>query len=100
MMTTRGEDYTSLDSIKRTGGLRPDEHWEANLAAARQNAEIAYQFGIGLVTFHAGFIPHDPSSPVVDQFVKGEDLAADVEGLSDFTDFLEQAQKLSAPAAN
>ncbi len=43
---------------------------------------------------------HDPSSPVVDQFVKGEDLAADVEGLSDFTDFLEQAQKLSAPAAN
>ncbi|MFN8190607.1 MAG: hypothetical protein U0R78_09215 [Nocardioidaceae bacterium] len=43
---------------------------------------------------------HDPSSPVVDKFVKGEDLAADVTGLSDFTDYLERAQKLSAPATN
>ena len=26
MMRTRGEDYSSLESIGRTGGVRPDEH--------------------------------------------------------------------------
>lgn len=62
MMTTIGEDYTSLESIKRTGGIRPDEHWESNLARARDNAKIAHQFGLDLVTFHAGFIPDDDST--------------------------------------
>ena len=31
MMETVGEDYSSLESIAQTGGLRPDEHWDANL---------------------------------------------------------------------
>jgi len=57
MMRMRGEDYTTLDTIRRTGGVRLDEHWEANLAAARANAELARRLRIPLVTFHAGFIP-------------------------------------------
>lgn len=64
MMAMRGEDYSTLDSIKRTGGVRLDEHWEADLSAAGDNAAIAKRLGITLVTFHAGFIPHDPSDPV------------------------------------
>lgn len=63
MMATRGEDYSTLDSIRRTGGLRPDEHWASNLAAARQNAELAGRLGLKLVTMHAGFIPEEPGSP-------------------------------------
>ena len=59
MMRTRGEDYSTLESIKRTGGVVPDEHWEANLAAAEENARLAAEIGIKLVTLHAGFIPHD-----------------------------------------
>ena len=35
MMETVGEDYSSLESIAQTGGLRPDEHWEANLEHAQ-----------------------------------------------------------------
>jgi len=27
MMGTKGEDYSTLETIKRTGGVRPDEHW-------------------------------------------------------------------------
>jgi L-ribulose-5-phosphate 3-epimerase len=64
MMTMRGEDYSTLDTIKRTGGVRPDEHWEANLAAADANAAVAVQLGLKLVTFHAGFIPHDRTDPL------------------------------------
>jgi sugar phosphate isomerase/epimerase len=64
MMRTRGEDYTTLDTIRATGGVRPDEHWEANLAAARGDARLARELGLELVTFHAGFIPHERGDPV------------------------------------
>ena len=63
MMTTEGEDYSTLESIKATGGVRPDGTWAANLAAAGANAELAAGLGIGLVTLHAGFIPHERGDP-------------------------------------
>lgn len=58
MMAMEGEDYSTLDSIARTGGVRPDHTWETNLAAARASACLAQRLGLSLVTFHAGFIPH------------------------------------------
>ncbi len=62
MMCTRGEDYSTLDSIARTGGVRPDATWGDNLRAAEQNARLARRLGISLVTLHAGFIPHVPGA--------------------------------------
>ena len=64
MMAMKGEDYSTLGSIRRTGGVRSDEHWSENLEAAGANAELARRLGIGLVTFHAGFLPHEPGSPL------------------------------------
>lgn len=64
MMGTKGEDYSTLETIKLTGGVRPDEHWEANLRAAEGNAIFAARLGIPLVTFHAGFLPHDAGDPL------------------------------------
>ncbi len=58
MMSTVGEDYSSLDSIARTGGIRPDVHWAANLEIAREDARLARELALPLVTFHAGFLPH------------------------------------------
>jgi sugar phosphate isomerase/epimerase len=63
MLGTIGEDYTSLDTIRETGGLRPDRHWEANLAHARVIARIAQELGLALVSFHAGFLPHESDDP-------------------------------------
>lgn len=57
MMAMEGEDYTTLASIRTTGGIAPDWTWETNLEAARKNAAIARELGIRLVTFHAGHIP-------------------------------------------
>jgi sugar phosphate isomerase/epimerase len=57
MMAMKGEDYSTLESIEKTGGVRPDEPWDANFAAARENAALARDLGLELVTFHAGFIP-------------------------------------------
>ncbi|MFN0244027.1 MAG: sugar phosphate isomerase/epimerase family protein [Planctomycetota bacterium] len=58
MIGMRGEDYSTLDSIRKTGGVRPDEHWSANRAAAAESARLAQTLGLPLVTFHAGFLPH------------------------------------------
>jgi len=63
MMSTHGEDYSTLDSIRVTGGLRPTAHWATNLAIAKGDAEIARALGLSLVSFHAGFLPHDRTDP-------------------------------------
>jgi sugar phosphate isomerase/epimerase len=63
MMAMRGEDYSTLESIRATGGVRPDATWPDNLAAARDNAALAARLGLSLVTFHAGFLPHDDADP-------------------------------------
>jgi sugar phosphate isomerase/epimerase len=63
MMGAKGEDYSTLDTIKATGGVRPDATWPSNLAAAHANADLAARLGLRLVTLHAGFLPHDPADP-------------------------------------
>jgi sugar phosphate isomerase/epimerase len=63
MLATVGEDYTTLESIERTGGVRPAEHWARNQELARAVAGVAADHGVPLVTFHAGFLPHDRAHP-------------------------------------
>jgi len=58
-----GEDYSTLDTIRVTGGIAPDETWDENLENIRATVEIAKNLGLKLVTFHAGFVPHDPADP-------------------------------------
>ena len=62
MFGTVGEDYTTMETIRRTGGIVPDEHWEANQQVARKAAARAGRLGLSLVSFHAGFLPHDMES--------------------------------------
>lgn len=63
MMAMHGEDYATIDAIRATGGVRPAATWDANVKAAHDNAAVARELGIYLVTFHAGFIPEDESDP-------------------------------------
>jgi sugar phosphate isomerase/epimerase len=59
MLEASGEDYSTLETIARTGGLRQDEMWSSTEENAKRVADIATQMQIPLVTFHAGFIPED-----------------------------------------
>ncbi len=59
MMAAIGEDYSTLDSIARTGGLRLDETWPENQRRFERAANIAAENELRLVTFHAGFLPED-----------------------------------------
>jgi sugar phosphate isomerase/epimerase len=63
MMGTIGEDYTTLETIRRTGGVVPDATWAGNWKNFEANAELAGRLGLKLVTFHAGFLPHEEKDP-------------------------------------
>jgi L-ribulose-5-phosphate 3-epimerase len=63
MFRTVGEDYTTMETIRVTGGIAPDATWEQNKVNIAATVPIAKQLGIRLVTFHAGFLPHDEHDP-------------------------------------
>lgn len=64
MMATKDEDYSTLETIKATGGIAPDATWPDNLRAAGENAALCGRLGVTLVTFHAGFLPHTAADPM------------------------------------
>lgn len=63
MFRTVGEDYTTMETIRLTGGVAPDATWEQNKANIAATVPIARKLGMKLVTFHAGFLPHDENDP-------------------------------------
>jgi sugar phosphate isomerase/epimerase len=76
-----GEDYTTLDSIRRTGGIVPDATWPQTFDNFRRMAPMVRAAGLDHVTFHAGFLPHDPTDPdyakLTQRLQKVADLFAD-----------------------
>jgi sugar phosphate isomerase/epimerase len=58
MLRCAGEDYSTLETIRATGGIVPDDTWEENLRNFRRGAEFAARLGLRLITIHAGFVPH------------------------------------------
>jgi sugar phosphate isomerase/epimerase len=63
MLETVGEDYSTIARIAETGGVRPDATWPATRSRAAAVARLAGELGLPLVTFHAGFLPHDRRDP-------------------------------------
>lgn len=63
MFGTIGEDYTTMETIKQTGGVVPEETWPENWKNIQATADLAKTMGLRLVTFHAGFLPHDRNDP-------------------------------------
>src|SRR5438876_339506 len=72
-----GEDYSTLESIRVTGGIAPDSTWEQNLKNIQATAVLARQLGLTLVTFHAGFLPHEESDPKFAKMLKRLEAVAD-----------------------
>ncbi|MEN6334587.1 MAG: sugar phosphate isomerase/epimerase family protein [Phycisphaerales bacterium] len=50
------EDYSTLDTIKVTGGVVPDQHWESNRKLFQGAAQATAKLGVKLLSMHAGFI--------------------------------------------
>jgi sugar phosphate isomerase/epimerase len=73
-----GEDYTTLDTIRVTGGIAPDGTWDQNRKNIQASARLAASLGLNLVTFHAGFIPHDAADPAFARMLQRLGEAADI----------------------
>lgn len=93
MYSTVGEDYTTPETIRRTGGVVPDEHWEENLQLARVTAALAKAMGLKYVNAHAGFLPHDTRSPEFDKLCRRVQALAEVFGANGVTLLLETGQE-------
>jgi len=56
------EDYSSLESIRATGGILPDECWPRNQQMFTRVAAITAELGVRFLTMHAGFIESDDAA--------------------------------------
>ena len=63
MFGCAGEDYSTLASIRRTGGIAPDSTWTENWGNIQATLRLAQELKLELLTFHAGFLPHDEKDP-------------------------------------
>lgn len=69
MFGTTGEDYSTLETIRLTGGFIPDKHWEANWKAVQDNTKVAAAMGLKLISTHSGFLPDDKKDPNFNKLV-------------------------------
>ena len=56
------EDYSSLESIRATGGILPDDCWPRNQQMVVRAAAITAELGVRFLTMHAGFIESDDAA--------------------------------------
>ncbi|MEQ9455133.1 MAG: sugar phosphate isomerase/epimerase family protein [Phycisphaeraceae bacterium] len=91
-----GEDYSTLETIKLTGGIVPDEHWPANRDLYARQVGIATALGLDQITFHAGFIPHDPNEPVRSKVTERLGELADLSRSAGIDLLLETGQETAA----
>ena len=52
------EDYSTLDTIKATGGVVPDDNFSANKQLFSDVAGVTKDLGVEYLSMHAGFIDH------------------------------------------
>lgn len=62
MIGTVGEDYSTLETIRKTGGIVPDEHWAENQQIVTKGAQLTKELGCKYMSLHGGFL--DESDPV------------------------------------
>lgn len=100
MLAMAGEDYSTLESIAQTGGVRCDARWGENLDRAFRVADLAEQTGIHLVTLHGGFLPHASGDPVRRTMLDRLRTIADIFGQRGIGIALETGQESAATLAH
>ena len=70
MMGCVGEDYTTIETIHKTGGVVPDNTWPQSWVNMQKAARIASDANLRMIGLHAGFIPNDEFDYVFAKVVK------------------------------
>ena len=77
---SRYDDYSTLESIRKTGGLVPDEHWEENRRIIADVVKLSAEWKSPYMMLHAGYInPSDRfgHAKLTDRLKYVRDLCAD-----------------------
>lgn len=61
MIAFVGEDYSTLETIRRTGGIVPDRHWGANKRLFTAGCRLTRELDCKYLSVHAGFL--DETNP-------------------------------------
>lgn len=92
MIGTVGEDYSTLETIKKTGGIVPDEHWDENRAIVTRGAQLTKELGAKFMSLHAGFL--DESDPAAfEKYVSRVEWMRDEAAKYDVRIILESGQE-------
>ncbi len=68
MINQPQEDYSTLESIRRTGGIVPDEHWPINKQLCLDAIDLTASLDVKYLSLHAGFI--DETSTILHDRIK------------------------------
>ncbi|MBN1509317.1 MAG: sugar phosphate isomerase/epimerase [Sedimentisphaerales bacterium] len=69
------EDYSTLESIKRTGGVVPDDSWQRNRDLFVGAAGATADLGVKYLSMHAGFIDEEDKQYAKKMYARIRDLA-------------------------
>ena len=95
MLSFSYEDYSTLETIRKTGGIVPDAHWEANKKLIRAAAKLSAELKAPYLTLHAGFL--DESNPkAFKTYVERVQFIADACGEVGVKLLLESGQETAA----
>lgn len=86
------EDYSTLESIKITGGIAPDKDWERNRKLFMGAAEVTAKLGVKNLSMHAGFID-ESNAAHARKFYERIKWLADAAGEKGVTLLLETGQE-------
>ena len=89
------EDYSTLESIKKTGGIAPDKDWERNHELFMGAVEVTVRLGVKFLSMHAGFIDErDPA--YIKKFYDRIRTLADIAGRKNLVLLLETGQETAS----
>jgi len=89
------EDYSTLDSIRKTGGIIPKERWEDNKQRVIKAVELTGKLKVNYLSFHFGFLDFSNRS-YMDEFKGKVRMLADKAGECGVTILMETGQETAA----
>ncbi len=73
-----GEDYSSISTIRETGGFVPDADWELRRRMTIQAGLLAAEIGVSRLSTHIGFIPPSNYPAYAALIARVKDVASDL----------------------
>jgi len=89
------ENYSTLESIRKTGGIMPKENWQDNKHRVIKAIELTRKLGVGYLSFHFGFLDFS-NLTYMHEFKDKVRLLADKAGENDVVILMETGQETAA----